>query len=207
MKVKLTKGKKVFRFNIPEHWNELTLGRYQRINKVLKDDTKIHDIEKVLRIISAISDIPKRDLYVLDLPSIGKLGGHLTKFLESEPEDQLQHIVEIDNVKYGFHPKLQDMTLGEFIDLETYIKDIDENLHLILSVLYRPIIAQSGDKYRIEEYEPNRDRADLFKKKLTVKEVHAASVFFYDLERELMIHSQKSLKEALIEQKNNLEKQ
>ena len=204
MKVKLKKGKKVFRFNIPEHWNELTLGRYQRINKVLKDDTKIHDIERVLRIISAISDIPKRDLYVLDLPSIGKLGGHLTKFLETEPEDELQHIVEIDNVKYGFHPKLQDMTLGEFIDLETYIKDIDENLHLILSVLYRPITAQSGDKYRIEEYEPNRDRADLFKKKLTVKEVHAASVFFYDLERQLMIHSQKSLREALMEQKHNL---
>jgi len=207
MKVKLTRGKKTFRFNIPEHWNELTLGRYQRVNKVLKDEKKIHHIEKVLRIISAISDIPKSDLYLLDLPSIGRLGQHLTKFLETEPEDELQHIVDIENVKYGFNPKLTDMTLGEFIDLETYMKDIDENLHLILSVLYRPIIAQDGDKYRIEEYKPDRDRANLFKKKLTVREVHAASVFFYDLERELLIHSQKSLQEVMMENKKDLEKQ
>jgi hypothetical protein len=207
MDVKLTKGKKVFKFSIPEHWNELTLGRYQRINKVLKDEAKVSDIEKVLRIVSAISDIPKRDLYVLDLNSIGKLGQHLTKFLETEPEDELQHIVEVDNIEYGFHPKLEDMTLGEFVDLEMYMKDIDENLHLIMSVLYRPITNRLKDKYRIEEYKPDRERANIFKKKLTVKEVHAASVFFYNLERELLIHSNKSLKDLIMKEKQSLEKQ
>jgi len=193
MKVKLLNGKKTLNFNIPKTWNELNLGRYIRTMKVLRSKEKIHELEKIIRIINCITDIPKRDLYGLDVKSIGKLGVHLTKFLESEPEDELKHFVEVEGVQYGFHPKLVEMSLGEFVDLETYTENIEDNLHLILSVLYRPVTAKSGDKYRIEDYEPNRERADLFKKHLTVGDFNGASVFFYDLGNQLMINSKKSL--------------
>ena len=83
MKVKLLNGKKTLRFNIPKTWNELSLGRYIRIMKVLRSEEKIHELEKIIRILNCISDIPKIDLYGLDVKSIGKLGVHLTKFLES----------------------------------------------------------------------------------------------------------------------------
>ena len=178
MKVKLLNGKKTLRFNIPKTWNELSLGRYIRIMKVLRSEEKIHELEKIIRILNCISDIPKIDLYGLDVKSIGKLGAHLTSFLESEPEDELKHFIKVEGIEYGFHPKLVDMTLGEFVDLETYTENIEDNLHLILSILYRPVTAKSGDKYRIEDYKPNRERADLFKKHLTVGDFNGASVFF-----------------------------
>jgi len=193
MKVKLLNGKKTLNFNIPKTWNELNLGRYIRTMKVLRSEEKIHELEKVIRILNCITDIPKRDLYGLDVKSIGKLGVHLTKFLESVPEDELKHFIEVEGVEYGFHPKLVEMSLGEFVDLETYTENIEDNLHLILSVLYRPVTAKSGDKYRIEDYEPNEERADLFKKHLTVGDFNGASVFFYDLGNQLMINSKKSL--------------
>ena len=193
MKVKLLNGKKTLRFNIPKTWNELSLGRYIRIMKVLRSEEKIHELEKIIRILNCISDIPKIDLYGLDVKSIGKLGAHLTSFLESEPEDELKHFIKVEGIEYGFHPKLVDMTLGEFVDLETYTENIEDNLHLILSILYRPVTAKSGDKYRIEDYKPNRERADLFKKHLTVVDFNGASVFFYDLGRQLSINSRTSL--------------
>ena len=193
MKVKLLKGKKKLNFNIPENWNELNLGRYMRIMKVLQSKEKLHEIEKIVRILNCISDIPKRELYGLDLKSIGKLGKHLTKFLSTEPNEELKHFIKIEGVEYGFHPKLVDMSLGEFVDLETYMNNINDNLHLILSILYRPVTAKKNEKYRIEDYEPNRERADLFKKHLTVDDFNGASVFFYDLGRQLMINSKKSL--------------
>ena len=193
MKVKLLNGKKTLRFNIPKTWNELSLGRYIRIMKVLRSEEKIHELEKIIRILNCISDIPKIDLYGLDVKSIGKLGAHLTSFLESEPEDELKHFIKVEGIEYGFHPKLVDMTLGEFVDLETYTENIEDNLHLILSILYRPVTAKSGDKYRIEDYKPNRERADLFKKHLTVGDFNGASVFFYDLGRQLSINSRTSL--------------
>ena len=193
MKVKLLNGKKTLRFNIPKTWNELSLGRYIRIMKVLRSEEKIHELEKIIRILNCISDIPKIDLYGLDVKSIGKLGAHLTSFLESEPEDELKHFIKVEGIEYGFHPKLVDMTLGEFVDLETYTENIEDNLHLILSILYRPVTAKSGDKYRIEDYKPNRERAALFMKHLTVGDFNGAAVFFYDLGRQLSINSRTSL--------------
>lgn len=192
MKVKLLKGNKKLQFNMPKSWNELNLGRYMRIMKVLRSKEKLHELEKVIRILNCISDIPKKELYGLDLKSIGKLGGYLTKFLESIPNDELKHFITIEGIEYGFHPKLVDLSLGEFVDLETYVKDLEENLHLILSILYRPVTDRRGDKYRIEDYEPDKERADLFKKHLTVDDFNGASVFFYDLGTQLSINSKMS---------------
>ena len=193
MKVRLLNGKKKLSFNIPESFNELNLGRYQRLMAVLKKEDDVHEIEKVIRILNCITDIPKRQLYGLDMKSIGKLGKHLTTFLETTPTDELKHFIEIEGVEYGFHPKIVDMTLGEFVDLETYTENLEENLHNILSILYRPVTAKKNDKYRIEDYEPNEERAELFKKHLTVEDFNGASVFFYDIAVQLSISSKKSL--------------
>ena len=42
-------------------------------------------------------------------------------------------------VKFGFMPKLDDISLGEFIDLDKYISDWQQ-MHKALSVLYRPVV-------------------------------------------------------------------
>ena len=201
MKVKLLNGKKTLNFNIPKTWNDLNLGRYIRTMKVLRSEEKVNELEKIIRILNCITDIPKKDLYGLDVKSIGKLGAHLTRFLESVPDDELKHFIEVEGVEYGFHPKLVDMTLGEFVDLETFVENLEDNLHLILSILYRPVTEKQDDKYRIEDYKPDRERAELFKKHLTVGDFNGASVVFYDLDRELKISS----KTSLIKKKKNKE--
>lgn len=207
MKVTLQKGKKKLYFNIPASWNELTLGRYMRLMKTIKESKDDKEIEQVVKILNCISDIPKKEIYGLDIKSVGILGNHIKTFLETEPNDELEHFITVEDVQYGFHPKLVDMTLGEFVDLETYTKDINENLHKILSILYRPVKQRVNDKYIIEDYEPNEERANLFKKHLKVKDFNGASVFFYDLERQLLIHTNKSLKDLIMKEKQNLVKQ
>jgi len=186
MRVSVRDNKTTKIYDVPKTWNELTLGRYMRIMKVLKDKKEVSDIERLVRIINCLSKIPKKHIYNLEVKSLKALGKHITSFLESEPNDKLEHLVTIEDIEYGFHPKLFDMTLGEFVDLETYMKDIDNNMHNIMSVLYRPVIQKDEqNKYLIEEYEPSEERANLFKKHLTVKEFNGASVFFSDLERQL----------------------
>lgn len=207
MKVTLQKGKKTLYFNIPASWNELTLGRYMRLMKTIKESKDDKEIEQVVKILNCISDIPKKEIYGLDLKSVGILGTHIKTFLETKPNEELEHFITVDNVQYGFHPNLKDMTLGEFVDLETYTKDINVNLHKILSIVYRPVKKRENDKYIIEDYEPSEERANLFKKHLTVKEFNGASVFFYNLEKELLKHINKSLKELIMQKKQNLVKQ
>ena len=203
MRVSVRDNKTTKIYDVPKTWNDLTLGRYMRIMKVLKDKEEVSDIERLVRIINCLSKIPKKHIYNLEVKSLKALGKHITSFLESEPNDELQHLVTIEDIEYGFHPKLFDMTLGEFVDLETYMKDIDNNMHNIMSVLYRPVIQKDEqNKYLIEEYEPSEERANLFKKHLTVKEFNGASVFFSDLERQLSNNLLRSSIQKLKNKKN-----
>jgi hypothetical protein len=57
-----------------------------------------------------------------------------------------------NDVKYGFIPNLStDLTLGEYIDLNSYSQNIEDTIKW-LSVLYRPITTKKGNLYNIEDY-------------------------------------------------------
>ena len=159
------------------------------------------ELEKIVDIITILSDVPEEDILRLPVKNINQLGVYLTKFLKTLPEDRLKHIIEIDGIEYGFHPKLSDISFGEWVDIDSLITEgSNDNLHKIMAVLYRPIIAKSGDKYQIEPYEPCKDREKIMLNNLKVGDFYGVSVFFSDLGRELLNHtltsSIKTLKEA-----------
>jgi hypothetical protein len=64
----------------------------------------------------------------------------LTDMFDKKPA--LVKSFTLNNVSYGFHPQLDDLTLGEYIDLDTYIGDW-ENIEKAMAVLYRPVVQAS----------------------------------------------------------------
>ena len=187
--------------NLPKHWDQISLKKYVRLMKSLEDKEVKTELEKIVNIITILSDVPEEDILRLPIKNINQLGGHLTKFLKTLPEDRLKHILKIKGVEYGFHPKLSDISFGEWVDIDALITaGANDNLHKIMSILYRPIIAKKGDKYQIEPYEPCKDRDEIMLENLKVGDFYGVSVFFSDLGRELLNHSLTSsiqtLKEA-----------
>ena len=83
----------------------------------------------------------------------------LTEMFEQKPN--LVRSFKLNNINYGFHPQLDDLTLGEYIDLDTFIGDW-ENIEKAMSVLYRPVVNKIKDKYTIEEYKVGKDQDFLF---------------------------------------------
>lgn len=61
-------------------------------------------------------------------------------------------------VEYGFEPNLDDMTMGQFVDIDS-IKDYRAELPRLMSILYRPITEKLAMTYRIEPYKPIEDMA------------------------------------------------
>lgn len=55
-------------------------------------------------------------------------------------------------IEYGFIPNLENISTGEYVDLDHYSKN-KETYHKMLSVLYRPVIKSADKLYRIEEYD------------------------------------------------------
>jgi hypothetical protein len=190
MNFTLLKSGTLTKHSLPKKWDDLPLKKYVRLMKSLQDKETKTTLEKTVNIIRILSDVSEEDILRLPVKNINQLGGHLTDFLKTRPNDELNHIIKIKGVEYGFHPKLSDISFGEWVDIDAFINEgANDNLHKIMAILYRPITLKKGDKYQIEPYEPCKDREQIMLDNLKVGDFYGVSVFFLDLGRELLNHS------------------
>jgi hypothetical protein len=202
MKVKIKKGAKTREYKLISSWEEVTLEKWVKLAE-LEGLSKSEEAEGI---IEAFSNIPNTLVKGLALPDVSAILNRVAK-LQNEKNSSLKKIIEVDGKIYGFHPQLSDITLGEYADIEIFIKNgIDKHLPEIMSVLYRPIVEREGDAYIIEAYDGQIDvRAEKFKK-MSAENVESALVFFWifvttGLLRTLPL----SLMEQMEETKKNLE--
>jgi len=162
---------------IPESLNEVTLDQYQRYLKIQEnnDDEKFLAV-KMIEIFCGIRGDHVLLMRATDINSIVQI---LTEMLNDKPK--LVHTFKMKGTQYGFIPKLDDMSFGEYIDLDTFIGDW-ENMHRAMNVLYRPVVNQYGDKYNIQDYDV--DIAERLKD-MPMSAVLGSIVFFYNLGMDL----------------------
>jgi hypothetical protein len=139
------------KIKVPNHLSEIPLHKYQQFQKVLdvNQDSGMSDIfiqEKMLQI---FCDLPLSDALKYRKGDIDNITNIITGTLEQKPD--LVRTFKIGDTEFGFIPKLEDMTFGEYIDLDNYIGDV-KNLHKAMAVLYRPIKQKIKSKYLIHEY-------------------------------------------------------
>ena len=178
------------KYKLPKNWDELSLKKYVRLMKALEDKEVKKEIEKIVGIIRILSDVPEEDILRLPVKNINQLGVYLTEFLQTTPNEELNHKLNIKGVEYGFHPKLSDISFGEWVDIDSYINEgVNDNLHKIIAILYRPIILKKKDKYQIEPYEPCKDREQIMLENLKVGDFYGVSVFFSELGSQLLMNT------------------
>jgi hypothetical protein len=90
-------------------------------------------------------------------------------------------------MEFGFISNLDEITFGEYIDLESNIISVD-NFHKAMAVMYRPIKTRVKDKYEIIQYTGTDEFSDLMKF-APLDVVMAASVFFWNLGNDLVNNS------------------
>lgn len=129
------------------------------------------------------------DLNVL-LESIGEAFGVIPKFYPT---------FEMDGIKYGFIPKLDIITTGEYVDLDTYINKA-EDANKAMAVMYRPIVEEFDGKYIIEDYKGTGATSEIMKE-APLSAYLGAQVFFWNLEVELSKITLKSLEIKMNNQK------
>lgn len=188
---------KEFQYKIPENWKQVSVGQYMKL--MSKDMLKLNEIELQYHLIESLVEIPIQKIQKFRKNDIDELCKHLMTLTESRPSEHLNLIVEIDGVEYGFNSKLEDITLGEFTDLDTLLQDGFQNLNKVMSILYRPIVDKDKKKFRVEQYDFSKceDRFDLFKDKMSIDTAFGCLCFFLLLGQEYTmtsIHYLKKLK-------------
>ena len=178
---------------IPERWTQVGLGQYQSFMEQSVDIKDEHRLDLVA--ISSFTGLSIDLVGKIRKQDIDAVKTELSKLLKIKMNTTLNTIIEIDGVDYGFHPKLKDLTFGEFVDLDNYLEEPWKNMHYIMAILYRPITSRKKKKYAIEEYDSDKsfDRANLFKDNLSVATVNGAASFFLTIGKEYQIALQSSL--------------
>lgn len=191
------------KISIPTNLNEIKLSQYQKFLKIVQDNEESDFLNhKMVQIFCGV------DLNIVDAmrqkdveDAVNTIGG---LFKQMPP---LQQKFEMNGTTFGFIPNLDDMSSGEYMDLDGYITNWDD-MHRAMSVLYRPIKQKLGEKYLIEDYEGTERYAEQMKD-MPLDVVLGSVVFFWHLGKELL----KSTMDYLVENpqiatlnKANLEK-
>jgi len=159
----------------------ITLKQYIEIDKLQKihKDSDQLGIE-ILRLITG------KDIKQLSLEESESI--LTTVYKEIDIKDfPLVHRFKINGISFGFIPNLEDITVGEFIDLETLFNQEDLQLEEIMSILYRPVKKRWFNTYSIEEYTGSDKYNELYLK-TDFKIILGAIVFFCTLRKSLLNH-------------------
>ena len=153
---------KEVKLTIPDNWKDITIGTYQKYVKIQEgkgtDKTKV--VKSLALLCNTTPFIVKKMAYT-DLLEIMDI---IKKMIDTEPTKQdFKKLFTFKGEEYGFCPNLSKLTTGEYIDLEAYCKEPIENLHYIMSILYRRVTNKVNDRYAVEAYDPEEFKEELFK--------------------------------------------
>ena len=134
--------------NVPDSLSEITLGQYQKFVKLYSGEVTEEFL--ALKMLEIFCGVKLSEAYQMRFKDVDGVVELLTTILNDKP--QLVQRFKLGDVEYGFIPNLDDMSFGEYVDLDTYIGDW-QNIHRAMAVLYRPIKNKHGERYNLVPYE------------------------------------------------------
>ena len=184
---------------IPDSLSEVTLDQYQRYLKIQDNNQD----EKFLasKMIEIFCGVKLSDTLKMKYADVDGICNILVDMFNEKP--QLVTKFKMKGVEYGFVPKLDDISLGEYIDLDAFLGDWD-NMHRAMAVLYRPIENKYGDKYSIKDYEAGDGEV---MKDMPLEAVISSIIFFYhlgiDLSQAMMNYLEEQEETSLVQYLNS----
>ena len=174
---------------VPTTLSDIKLSQYQKYMKIMEqnkmedaeDKEKLNDFLN-MKLIEIFCNVSLRDVIKIPLKEYTQVLDVLNKaFLEKPNLIQRFDLLDVD---MGFIPKLDDITLGEYVDIETNITDW-QKMHKAMAVLYRPVNFKAKDKYGIAPYKVNEEIQELMKD-MPLDVAISSMVFFYSLGKDLL---------------------
>jgi hypothetical protein len=162
---------------IPTQLKDITLGQYKKFIKIQEGIENTTFLQ--LKIIEIFCKVDLKVAKAMRYNDVEKITADILKLFTKTPK--LVTTFKMNGIEYGFVPNLDDMTLGEYIDLDTYAGDY-ESIEVAMNVLYRPVITKLKNKYIIEDYNPDTKEQML---NMPMDAVISSMFFFLNLGLEL----------------------
>ena len=165
---------------IPTSLSEIPLKHYQEFRKVAENSNDEEFISE--KMIELFCGIELKDVIKIKASDISDMVQHFNKLFSGK--QNFQHRFKIGDLEFGFVTDLENISWGEYIDIERNLTSWD-TMHKAMAAMYRPITKRKGEKYEIEEYNGTATYAEVMKY-APLNVVFGASVFFWTLGSELL---------------------
>ena len=153
---------KEVKLTIPDNWSDITIETYQKYVKI--QEGKGSEKNKVVKSLALLCNTTPFVVKKMDYKDLLEIMSIIKTMIDTEPKDEeFRKTFVFKKEEYGFVPNLSKLSTGEYIDLETYCKQPIENLHIIMSILYRKITFKRNERFAIENYDPDEFKEELFK--------------------------------------------
>jgi hypothetical protein len=173
--------------DIPSNLSEISLDRYQKYMLTLNNsDDKEFVFQKMIEIFCGLE---LKEVVKMKASTVIELVQHFDKLFNEKTK--FKHRFKLNGVEFGFIPDIEEISWGEYIDIESNIGDF-QNIHKALAVMYRPIVKDVKGKYEIEPYKGDLSYSEVLKY-APLDVVLPASVFFWTLGIELISSTLSSL--------------
>ena len=165
---------------IPTSLSEIPLKHYQEFRKVAENSNDEEFISE--KMIELFCGIELKDVIKIKASDISDMVQHFNQLFSGK--QNFQHRFKIGDLEFGFVTDLENISWGEYIDIERNLTSWD-TMHKAMAAMYRPITKRKGEKYEIEEYNGTATYAEVMKY-APLNVVFGASVFFWTLGSELL---------------------
>jgi len=165
---------------IPSNLSEVTLEQYQKFTKLNTDENQDSSF-LMHKTVEIFCNLNLQDIAKVKFTYVQEILNDINNLFEKK-QDLIPTFTH-RGIEYGLIPVLDDMTLGEYVDLDENFTDWD-TMHKAMTVLYRPVTLKKGDRYQIEEYN-GLDNAETMKQ-IPLDVVMGCMFFFWNLNEELL---------------------
>lgn len=135
---------------LPKNWFEVSIEQYQELVGIESQKDTFSNTEYFIEKLSLFLDISPEDSFFDDISA-----NELFELINTISWTNSPIPVTPLNEKWEnmIPKKFETLCLGEFIDLEHYMNDPDENLHKIAAILYKQTAVDKWGNTEIEPYE------------------------------------------------------
>tara|TARA_R110000803_G_scaffold98333_4_gene166447 strand:- start:683 stop:1336 length:654 start_codon:yes stop_codon:yes gene_type:complete len=185
-----------FELTIPSSLSEISLKQYKKFLKIQESNEDSYFLQ--CKMIEIFCNLDAKSVRLLKLTDADRVVQIINKMFEEKPE--LIRTFKLGGIEYGLIPNLDEISLGEYVDLDTYMGDW-QNMQIAMNVLFRPIKEKIGDKYLIKDYDV--ESKDLLQE-IPMDVVFGAVFFLYnlgiDLSKVMMDYLEDNQMDNLMEQ-------
>lgn len=138
-----------------KNWEEITVNVFERLNNAIEavEETGNSDIDllnKQIAILSVLCDVDEDAIADLSTGEFGELVLQ-TEFLNETPKKNIVNKVVLNGKEYEVFLSIQEMTMAQYIDYQTYFPNREKKFKEILSIFILPKGKKYGEGYLVED--------------------------------------------------------